>query len=124
MTIKYYMRPDSNTPPMYSYHIGKDTDSSWNPTTCIEVTPQPTVNHVFNWNTMSWELSEAYYMADLRAKRNKEIARTDKYMFEDFPIESTDITTVMTYRQALRDCPNKALISDRILPDCPNICKE
>jgi hypothetical protein len=73
---------------------------------------------------MAWELSEAYYMADLRYKRNKEISRTDKYMFEDFPIESTDITTVLEYRQALRECPNKADIADRVLPDCPEICEE
>jgi hypothetical protein len=122
--IKYYMKPDSNTPPQYAYVVGEDTDSLWNPSTCIEVIPQPTVNHIFNWDTMAWELSEAYYMADLRYKRNKEIARTDKYMFEDFPIESTDITTVLTYRQELRDCPNKEAIADRVLPDCPNICKE
>jgi hypothetical protein len=45
-------------------------------------------------------------------------------MFEDFPIESTDITTVLEYRQALRECPNKADIADRVLPDCPEICEE
>ena len=122
--IKYYMRPDSNTPPQYSYCVGEDTDSLWNSSTCIEVKPQPTVNHIFNRKTMAWELSESYYMADLRAKRNKELARTDKYMFEDFPIESTDITTVLEYRQALRDCPNKEAIADRVLPVCPEICKE
>lgn len=118
------MKPDSNIPPIYSYCISNDTDSSWNPTTCIEVTPQPTVNHIFNWETMEWELSEVYYMADLRAERNKELARTDKYMFEDFPIKSTDITTVLEYRQALRECPNKSDIADRVLPVCPKICKK
>lgn len=124
MVLKYYMRPDSNTPPIYAYVVGEDTDILWNAETCIEVDPQPTINHIYNMQTSSWELSETYYMADLRAKRNKEIARTDKYMFDDFPIESTDMPTVLTYRQALRDCPNQEAIEDRVLPVCPDVCKE
>lgn len=121
MAIKYYMKPDSNTPPIYAYVIADESfaQESW-----IEITQRPTENHIYNMDTSSWELSEESYMVNLRNKRNVELARTDKYMFEDFPIESTDIPTVLTYRQALRDCTNKTDISDRVLPECPEVCKK
>jgi len=46
--IKYFMRPDSNEPPAYSYVVGEDTDYLWDSETCIEVDPQPTINHIYN----------------------------------------------------------------------------
>jgi hypothetical protein len=121
--IKYYMRPDSNTPPQYSYVVGEDTDCLWNADTCIEVTPQPTINHIYNMDTSAWELSETCYMVSLRYKRDSELKRTDKHTFADYPISADDLVTVKTYRQALRDCPNKEAIEDRVLPECPEVCK-
>jgi hypothetical protein len=120
---KYYMRPDSNTPPAYSYCEGDETDSLWNAETCIEVPKQPTYNHVYNMTSEAWELSETYYMTDLRAKRDAELTRTDKYVLSDYPISAEDKTIVETYRTALRDCPNAELLADRVLPTCPEICK-
>jgi len=120
--IKYYMRPDSNTPPAYSYCVGEDTDSLWNAETCIEVAKQPSCNHVYNMTSEEWELSEEYYMTDLRAKRDIELRRTDKYVLSDYPISAEDKTIVETYRTALRDCPNNELLADRVMPVCPEIC--
>jgi len=124
MTLKYYMRPDSNTPPAYSYCVGEDTDSLWNADTCIEVDPQPSTNHIYDFDEEDWILNEDYYMVDLRAKRDIELTRTDKYVLSDYPIESADLTTVEIYRQELRDCPDKEVFSERVLPDCHDVCKK
>jgi len=123
MVYKYYLRPDSNTPPNYSYKESDDTDVLWNAETCIEVPKQPSCNHVYNITSKAWELSEEYYMTDLRAKRDAELIRTDKYVLSDYPISAEDKTIVETYRTALRNCPDAELIADRILPECPDICK-
>jgi len=122
--IKYYMRPDSNEPPAYNYCVGEDTDSLWNAETCIEVNPQPSVNHVYDFDAEKWILSELFYMMDLRAKRNTELARTDKYVLTDYVITAENLVIVKTYRQALRECPDKELLADRVLPTCPEICED
>jgi hypothetical protein len=70
-----------------------------------------------------WVLNETYYMTDLRGRRNLELARVDKYLMPDYPITEENLAIVKTYRQDLRDCPNAELIADRVLPDCPEICK-
>ena len=122
--IKYYMRPDSNTPPAYSYCVGEDTDTCWNPDTCIEVPKKPSPDYNYNLVDKKWELNQEEYMTDLRVERDEELRRTDKYMLFDYPILSEDKTIAETYRQALRDCPNKALLADRVLPECPDACKK
>jgi len=120
--FKHYMKPDSNTPPAYSYCVGEDTDVLWNSKTCIEVEPRPTTNHVYNMKTKAWELNEDYYMDELRGQRNMDLALTDKFMLSDYPISEEDKALIETYRQALRDAPNKELLADRVLPECPEIC--
>ena len=123
MTIKYYMRPDSNTPPRYTYIVGEDTDSLWNAETCIEVDPMPSSNYEYDLETSAWVLNETYYMADLRSKRNIELARTDKYVTEDFPFNADEKIIALQYRQDLRERPDKELLVDRVLPDCPECCE-
>ena len=123
MTLKYYMRPDSNTPPQYGYVVGPDTDSLWNPDTCIEVPEQPTSNHEYDFDTSAWVLNETYYMTDLRGQRDRLLSETDRYVLPDYPISEADLIIIKAYRQDLRDCPNAELIADRVLPDCPEICK-
>ena len=117
------MRPDSNIPPAYSYVVGDDTDSLWDSETCIEVDQQPTTNHVYNMTSEEWELSETAYMSDLRSKRDVEIERTDMYVLSDYPITEENKAIVVVYRQALRDAPNQELLADRVMPECPEICR-
>jgi len=124
MRLKYFMKPDSNIPPAYSYCEGEDTDSLYNADTCIDVPKQPSVNHVYNMDKKAWEINEEMYMADLRLKRNAELDRTDYLMNPDYPITEENITIIKTYRQALRDCPAIELIADRVLPACPSVCKK
>ena len=123
MTIKYYMRPDSNTPPRYTYIVGEDTGCLWNAETCIEVDPMPSSNHEYDFTTEAWVLNETCYMSDLRSKRDIEITRTDKYVLVDFPISTEYLIIVKTYRTDLRECPDKELLVDRVLPDCPECCE-
>jgi len=117
--IKHFMRPDSNTPPAYTYVEGEDTDSLWDPNTCIEVPKQPSMNHVYNMTTEEWELLEEYYMTDLRAKRDALLIESDKYMLSDYPISAEDKVLIETYRQTLRDAPDHPLLKDRVLPKFP-----
>ena len=117
--IKYFMRPDSNTPPAYSYVEGEDTDSLWNVDICIEVPEIPSTNHVYNMTSKAWGLSEEYYMSSLRENRDAALIESDKYLISDFPISVEDKVLIETYRQALRDCPSIALLTDRILPTFP-----
>jgi hypothetical protein len=120
---KYYIKKDNNNPSKYLYCTGSDTDGMWNPDTCIEVLPQPSVNYVYNFEKSEWELDRDKYMADLRAKRNQELNRVDKYVLSDFPISAEDKLIVLQYRQDLRDCPDKEVFEERVLPECPDICK-
>jgi len=121
--IKYYMRPDSNTHPSYSYVVSEDTDSLWNSETCVEVPIRPSPDYDYDMDAEEWVLNQDRYMIDLRCARDIEIARVDKYMLSDFPISAENKGIVETYRQELRDCPDKEVFADRILPECPDVCK-
>ena len=117
--IKYYMKPDSNTPPAYNYVEGEDTDSLWDSETCIEVTQKPSVNHEYNMTDEEWELSEVHYMTTLRANRDALLIESDKYIIEDYPISAEDKALIVTYRQELRACPAIELLANRVLPTFP-----
>ena len=41
--------------------------------------------------------------ADVRSKRNKLLAESDKFMLSDFPILRDEINLIIDYRQSLRD---------------------
>lgn len=114
--IKYYMKPDSNIPPQYAYCVGEDTDILWDAKTCIEVPPQPSVNHEYNIIEKKWVLNEKLYMIHLRGIRDPELYDTDKYVLADFPISVIDRKKMLEYRQQLRDCPNHKDIKDRKMP--------
>ena len=121
--LKYFMRPDSNVPPAYSYCVGDDTDVMWNADTCIEVEPQPTISHSYDMDAKAWVLDEEMYMLYLRQERNQLLAATDKYMLVDYPISAEEKANVATYRQELRDAPNKDKLADRVLPETPVLIK-
>jgi len=118
------MRPDTNEPPAYIYVEGSDTDALWDKDTCIEIEKCPTSSHLYNLQANKWELDEASYMIDLRAKRNAELDRTDYLMNLDYPISAANIIIIKTYRQTLRDTPNQELLVDRVLPECPEACNK
>ena len=122
MTTKYYFRPDSNG--NKTYIEGDNSDSLWNPDTCIEVTKRPDYRYDYDFDTSEWCVNEDKWMSDLRARRNKELDRMDKFMTVDFPISDEDLVTAKTYRQDLRDCTSATEIEDRVLPDCPDCCKD
>ena len=122
--IKHYMRPDSNTPPAYAYVVGEETDSLWNPKTCIEVPEQPSSNHIYNMQKKAWELNEERYMDELRYNRNTALTNTDKCMLSDYPISETDKSELIIYRDSLRKAPNKTKFEDRKLPSCPEKFKD
>lgn len=124
MTLKYFIKTDPFNKDVYSYCEGDDSDPIWDEVTCIEVERRPSICHIYNRTTSKWELDEEFYMNSLRAKRDIELSRLDKYMISDYPVTSENRSIIETYRQALRDCPNKEKIEDRVIPECPDICKE
>jgi len=115
------MRPDSNKPPIYAYCEGDDTDYLYDPKTCIDVPKCPSPSHRWDNIAKEWKLDDTAYMSELRAERNLELERTDKYMILDFPIVESDRIIMQTYRQELRDCPDKPDFKDRKMPPCPII---
>ena len=121
--IKYFMRPDSNTPPAYIYIEGDETDSLWDSKTCTEVPKKPSSNHLYNMQSKKWYLSEAHYMTHLRNDRDNLLLETDKYMISDYPISEEDKALMITYRKDLRDCPSKTILAERILPSFPDLNK-
>lgn len=123
MTKIYFLKPDSNIPPAYSYCEGEDTDSSYNPLTCILVPKQPSPAHRWDFTSAAWVLDETVYFSNLRSIRNKEILRTDKFALEDFPLTPENRIIALQYRQALRNVPNHATIEECIMPICPDILK-
>jgi len=122
MALKYYMKPDSNTPPAYVYVVGDDSDSLWDADKCIEVDPQPSCAHIYNIQAKEWQIDEIRFMCNLRHLRDNELRRTDKYVLPDYPISAEDLVVAKQYRQDLRDCPDEAVLADRVLPDCPAVC--
>ena len=123
--IKYFMRGDSNNPPQFSYVEGEDNDWAWTSVQgtdrCIEVPQIPSSSHIWDWDTSQWVLSPDIYLSQLRAKRNTELARTDKFVLADYQISEEDLATAKTYRQALRDAPNHENIEDCVMPVCPEV---
>jgi len=124
MTMKYFFRADSNTPPQYSYCEGLDTDWAWLNGDHIEVPQKPSKNHEWDSQQELWVLNNEFYLSDLRIQRNAELLRTDKFMVSDYPITAEDKTTAETYRQTLRDLPAEEDINDRVMPEVPLCLQE
>lgn len=114
--MKYYFRADKIT-----YCEGSEDEM---PSDAIEVTKRPDFRYDYDFDNSEWFIDEDRWMSDLRNKRNAEITRMDKFMLVDYPIESADLETAKTYRQDLRDCTSATEITDRVLPDCPECCKD
>lgn len=66
------------------------------------------------------ELSQEYYMnihiRQLRERRNKALAETDKYLIIDYPITPDNLMKIKQYRQDLRDYMNKPELYSEIIP--------
>lgn len=106
------------------YVICENTDPLYTNGNVKVVTKKPSNNHIWNNSTEEWELDETLYYACLRDKRDVELTRTDKFMLSDFPIDESDLATAITYRQALRDCPNQATIEECVMPECPLVLQD
>lgn len=113
--IKYFIRENGNGP----YVEGEDTDWAWDPETCIEVPKR--INNAYFWNntTKKWERTLESQANYIRGFRNPELSRTDKYVLEDFPITAEQRIEAHTYRQLLRDAPDKPTIEEMKMPPCP-----
>lgn len=103
-----------------AYVEAQDGDPLYNPETCILVTKKPTDGgYVYNIESGQWELTMASQQAYIRGLRNPEIARTDKYMLEDFPLTPEERAGAIIYREELREAPDKPTPQEMVMPVCP-----
>jgi hypothetical protein len=58
--------------------------------------------------------------ANVRARRNDKLARTDWAVLPDSPLSTDDKTVYENYRAALRDVPAQAGFPDNALPESPD----
>lgn len=93
-------------------------DGAYDEETCILVPKRPSENHKWNNDIQEWELSKDCVVANLRAKRDRELARTDKYVLRDYFDKFTpeDQAKILEYREALRQAPNKDKVEDMVMP--------
>lgn len=115
MVLKYYIKEKGTG----AYVVGEDTDSLWDPATCIEVPQCPSPIHKWNNVSHQWEINIEDKRTFIRRIRDIELRRTDKFMISDFPITESDKTIAETYRQELRDLPSKQTIEELEMPEIP-----
>ena len=93
----------------------------------IFVTQKP-IDSFYNWNieTSVWETTLDLKRQWIRPTRDQEISRTDKYLLSDLwtKFANNEQSQIVTYRQELRDCPEKETIEEIIMPNCPDCIKE
>ena len=97
---------------------GTIPDGAYDDETCIVVPDRPSNNHVWDNETRDWELSRERALANIRAKRDPELARTDKYVLRDYFDKFTpeQQAQILEYREALRTAPNKDKAEDMVMP--------
>lgn len=113
--LKHYIREHGNG----AYVVGEDTDTLWDPNTCVEVPQRPTILHRWNNNEKKWTINIEDKRRYVRGMRNIELKRTDKFLVSDFPITPENKNIAMNYRQQLRDLPSKQTIEELEMPVCP-----
>jgi hypothetical protein len=67
----------------------------------VEKPARPSSNHVFDYETKSWQPDATYALAQVRSVRNNLIAQSDWTQLSDIPAETKALWE--PYRQALRD---------------------
>jgi len=116
----YYITDHGNG----SYVEGYEGDNIYNPKTCIKVSKKPTDGgYVWNNTTKVWELTIDSQQLYIRGLRNPELDRTDKYMLSDYPLTEEEKEGAITYRQKLREAPDKATPQEMVMPECPPYLK-
>jgi len=113
METYYYFRSDMNT-----YCEGPLHER---PEGYIEVPKRPGNTYLFDFNEMQWIQDIELVKQSIRPERNEELIRTDRYMLFDSTLSLEEKNIVAIYRQELRDVPNKEIISDIVMPVCPEI---
>ena len=114
MTIYHWIRENGNG----AYVVGTLPDGAYDTETCILVPERPSINHIWNNETKDWELSREHTLANLRAIRDQELARTDKYVLRDYFEKFTpeEQAQILEYREALRTAANKDKAEDMVMP--------
>lgn len=122
--IKYYMRPDSNTPPSYVYIEGPEDDLLWDPDICLEVPKMPSPYHVFDRETKSWKPDDERALAHFKALAEYELERTSKWMVIDSPLSDEEMKQAKAYRAQLRTLTDDpGFLNHPKLPECPACLK-
>ncbi len=117
MNELYYFTENGNG----AYIEGYEGDNIYNPNTCLLVTKRPTNGgYVWDTNSEAWILTMTSQQNYIRRIRNLELARTDKYVLPDYPLTAEQVEGAKTYRQTLRDVPDKLDPAEMVMPQCPS----
>ncbi len=103
-----------------AYVEAQDGDPIYNPKTCILVPKRPTDGgYVIDLKTKTWVLTMESQKNYIRTLRNPELTRTDKYVLPDYPISEKHLAGAITYREELREAPDKSTPEEMKMPVCP-----
>lgn len=88
----------------------------------IEVSKRPSSYH---WLTpeLTWEFKADWKKAELKPKVSYELARTNKFIQEDTPLDPTEKQSVIDYRLSLREVL-KNVTENSELPEAPSAASE
>jgi len=122
--MKYYLRPDSNTPPAYVYIEGDTSDSLWNSDTCIEVPKKPERYYDYDLETSQWVVTDSKYLGFIKAQVKLELERTKDIILFGDEIAEEELSEAKTYRNDLKTLLTKTTVADIQFPLCPDCLKE
>jgi len=71
----------------------------------VEKTEAPSVWHVYDWSTHSWNYDTAGFWNVVRADRDLRLAMSDWTQYSDSPLTAEKQAEWVTYRAALRNFP-------------------
>jgi len=104
-----------------TYVEGYEGDNVYNEETCTLIKNKPS-DGGYTWDSKlsDWKLSIDEQKKYIRSLRNPELSKTDKYMFEDYPITAEQRAELISYRQSLRDVTDKQTPQEITMPTPPD----
>jgi len=104
-----------------TYVEGYEGDNVYNEETCTLIKKKPS-DGGYTWDSKlsDWKLSIDEQKKYIRSLRNPELSKTDKYMFEDYPITAEQRAELISYRQSLRDVTDKQTPQEITMPTPPD----
>ena len=114
MTTYFWIRESGNG----AFCSGTLPDGAYDEETCILVPERPSNNHKWNNEIQEWQISRERALENIREIRDRELARTDKYVLRDYfeKFSPEEQAKILEYRELLRTAANKDNPEDMVMP--------